>query len=150
MFTNTGTQYANAHTCKSLLAATTNRRKSHCTFLSVTRHRAEQLQKKKEWSFSLIPRQSTHFIPFPYASGKWNLGKWADPRVCLCVSPRAPCVSRAGNNQSFGCANNSHMSENSEMIFSVPANLKSNLWKSLRSYKKEENIGKSFAIFFIV
>jgi hypothetical protein len=43
-----------------------------------------------------------------------------------------------------------NMSKNSEAIFSAPANLKSNGWRSSGSYKKEGNIYKSFSIFLIV
>ena len=39
-----------------------------------------------------------------------------------------------------------NISEKGEMIFCAPANLKSNVWKSIGFYKKEGNIDKSLAI----
>ena len=80
-------------------------------------------------------------------SGKQNLRMRADPWVCLCMFACAPCVSRSGNNQSCECANNIHMSEKGETMFSATVNLKSNVWMSFWFYKKDGNIDKCLAIF---
>ena len=73
--------------------------------------------------------------------------------VCVCLHLRLcsrPASREQGTTRVVSARKTYNMSKNSEAIFSAPANLKSNGWRSSGSYKKEGNIYKSFYVFLIV